>query len=596
MVHKTIPKLFFAQAQKYGPRVFLRAKRNGRYQDFSWTAIQDDVLSCAAALRDHGIKRNENVAILSESRPEWATADLAILSIGAITVPIYATSTPAEIQYILEHSQVRCIFISTPEQAKKFAEVRKQLPSVSLVVTTDVQSKTEGVVSFAEFIGAGRVSAARENIWQELDSVVPTDLASIIYTSGTTGPPKGVMLTHINFLSNCEACYAYIPIDSNGVTLSFLPLSHVFERMAGYYYAIWTGATICYAERMDTVPENLVETAPTMCCSVPRFFEKMQAKILEQVSAAPPLRQKLFFWAKKVGENVSKLHREKKAIPVPLQIQHALASRLVSKKIQKKLGGRLRFFVSGGAPLPKELAEFFHAFGVLILEGYGLTETSPVISVNSPNAFKFGSVGKVIPDVEVKIAEDGEILVRGPNIMRGYFNNAAATREVIVDGWFLTGDIGRLDEEGFLFITDRKKDIIATAGGKKVSPQNIEGVLISEPLIGQVCVFGDRKPFLTALIVPNWETVKTWAAGHGMSDLSKEALARQPSVLELFRKRIDQCMVDFPPFSTIKYFSLMTTEFTQPSGELTPTLKLKRKVIAEKYAAQIEHMYSAHAR
>ncbi len=595
MVHKNIPNLFFAQAQKYGPRVFLRAKRSGRYQDFSWTTIQDDVLSCAAALREHGIKRNENVAILSESRPEWVIADLAILSMGAITVPIYATSTSAEIQYILEHSQARYIFISTPEQAKKFAEVRKQLSSVSLIVISDLQSKMEGAVSFAEFIGSGRTSAARKNIQQELDSVVPTDLASIIYTSGTTGPPKGVMLTHVNLLSNCDACFSYIPTDSNDVTLSFLPLSHVFERMAGYYYAIRNGSTICYAERMDTVPENIVEIAPTMCCSVPRFFEKMQAKILEQVSAAPPLRQKLFFWAKKVGENVSKLRREKKEIPVRLRIQHAVASQLVSKKIQKKLGGRLRFFVSGGAPLSKELAEFFHAFGVLILEGYGLTETSPVISVNSPRAFKFGSVGKVIPDVEVKIAEDGEILVRGPNIMRGYYNNVAATREVIVDGWFLTGDVGRLDEEGFLFITDRKKDIIVTAGGKNVSPQNIERTLISDLFITQVCVFGDRKPFLTALIVPNWEAVKTWAAQQATSSLSKEALSRQPSVLEFFRKRIDRCMADFPPYSTLKYFSLMTTEFTQPGGELTPTLKLKRKVIAQKYAAQIEHMYAAHA-
>lgn len=592
MVHKTIPNVFFTQAQKYGPRVFLRAKRNGHYQDFSWAKIQDDVLSCAAALRERGIKRNENIAILSESRPEWVIADLAILSIGAVTVPIYATSTPAEIQYILEHSKARCVFISTPEQAKKFSEVRKELPSVSLVVLSDSEGKTAGTLSFAEFVDSGRKSSARESIKQELNSIVPTDLASIIYTSGTTGPPKGVMLTHINFLSNCEACFAYIPIDSSGVTLSFLPLSHVFERMAGYYYAIWTGATICYAERMDTVPENLVEIAPTMCCSVPRFFEKMQGKILEQVSSAPPPRRNLFFWAKRVGETVAKLQREKKEVPPMLHIQHTLAALLVYKKIQKKLGGRLRFFISGGAPLSKELAEFFHAFGVLILEGYGLTETSPVISVNSPKAFKFGSVGKIIPDVEVKIAEDGEILVRGPNIMKGYYNHEAATREAIVDGWFLTGDIGRLDEDGFLFITDRKKDIIVTAGGKNVSPQNIERTLVSDPFITQVCVFGDRKPFLTALIVPNWEAVKTWAAEQGISGLSKEALARQPAVMELFRKRIDRQMAGFPPYSTLKYFSLMVSEFTQPSGELTPTLKLKRKVIAQKYAAEIEHMYA----
>lgn len=590
MVHQSIPKLFFSQSRKFSSRVFLRGKHHGQYRDCSWTAVADQIRALSSALRNQGIKKSDCVGILSENRPEWAVADLAILSLGAVTVPVYATSTPAEIQYILKHCKARTLFISTRDQMEKVSGIRGELSDLSCIIQFDLERSSNGVLPFAEFITLGHEPPSQ--LEQSIDSINPDDLASIIYTSGTTGPPKGVMLTHKNFLSNCEACKTYIPAGPEDVTLSFLPLSHVFERMAGYYYALMNGATICYAEKMDTVPENLQEVHPTICCSVPRFFEKMQAKIMDQVAASPALRKKLFFWAKSVGERVSRRMRSRESIPPVLLLQHGLASLLVYKKIQKKLGGRLRFFISGGAPLSKDLAEFFHAFGVLILEGYGLTETSPVISCNSTTAFKFGSVGKIIPGLEVRIASDGEILVRGDCVMRGYFENEAATREVIQDGWFKTGDIGRIDEEGFLFITDRKKDIIVTAGGKNVSPQNIERALVSDRLISQVCVFGDRKPFLTALIVPNWEEVTARASQMGLKESSKRELSESDSVKDIFRKRIDELMVDYPPYSTIKYFCLLTDEFTQPSGELTPTLKLKRKVIAQKYGAQLEKMYA----
>ncbi|MBI4430902.1 MAG: long-chain fatty acid--CoA ligase [Candidatus Omnitrophica bacterium] len=593
MVHRNIPKLFFQQAKRLGPRVFLRAKCGGAYRDLSWDWVKEQVVATAAALHELGIKRSDKVAVLSENRPEWLIADIAILSLGAVTVPIYATSTSAEIQYILKHSKARALFVSTLEQADKLHETGKQLPDLLSIVLFDGQERRPGVTLFENFVRNSEAEAGKGKIEKYLDIIEPYDLASIIYTSGTTGPPKGVMLTHANFLSNCEACQTFIPAGEDDVTLSFLPLSHVFERMAGYYYALLNGSTICYAEKMDTVPQNLIETRPTICASVPRFFEKIHAKIIEQVSSAPPLRRKLFFWAKGVGERVLKMNILHQSVPLSLRIQHMISNQLVCKKIRKKLGGRMRFFISGGAPLSKELAEFFYAFGVLILEGYGLTETSPVITVNSPTAFRFGSVGRVIPGVQVKIAADGEILARGPNIMKGYFENEAATREVMSGDWFATGDIGRLDEDGFLFITDRKKDIIVTAGGKNVSPQNIERTLGSDRYISQVCVFGDRMPFLTAVIVPHWEAMRSWAEENGLKGSTKEELSKNESVLAFFRKKLDELMVDFPPYSTIKHFRLIAEEFSQPTGELTPTLKLKRKVIAQKFAPQIEEMYAS---
>ena len=587
-----IPQMVFAQAARYGDRTVLRAKRSGLYQQISWRELTGQIERVALGLIDLGVAAGDRVAILSENRPEWAVADLAILSVAAATVPIYTTLTAEEIEYILRNAGVQVLFASNPELMAKLLSVQEKLNLKVILFDAPYRVTGPRVWWLGELIGLGQTAGpqARETLSQSLGKISPESLASIIYTSGTTGPPKGVMLTHRNFLSNCAAIQEAIPVTENDLTLSFLPLAHVFERCAGYYFVLFVGGQIAYAENMDTVPVNLLEVRPTILTAVPRFYEKMYARIQEAIRTSSGLKRWIFHWAERVGLERAKTARS--GSPAPTGLKFQLADRLVFHKLRARLGGRLRFCISGGAPLAKELAEFFYGAGVLILEGYGLTETSPVITANRPDRFRFGSVGPPLSGVEIKIASDGEILTRGPHVMTGYFHLPEATAEVIdAEGWFHTGDIGETSTDGFLTITDRKKDLIKTSGGKMVAPQNLENALKSDPYIADCVVIGDRRKYLTALIVPNIAKMEALAKKQALLYANAEDLVQLPPVKEFIWKRVERLNQKLASFEQLKKVSLLPEPFSVQSGELTPTLKVKRRVIAQRYADQIEAMY-----
>ncbi len=585
--------MFLGRVEESGADPALWFKKAGRYHSVTWREFSEAVRCVTLALYAEGVQRGDRVGILSENRPEWAFADLGILSLGAASVPVYPTSSLKESQYILEHAETRVVFVSSREQLEKVQPFLAQGKLKRIVIFDAEENALPTLCSFSEFMERGRrCHLNNPNLYDQLvRGVTPEDLATLIYTSGTTGPPKGVMLTHANFLSNCEAAAEVLPTTRGDRSLSFLPLSHVFERMAGYYFMIQQGVSIAYAENMQTVPEDLLLVQPTVAASVPRLYEKMHARILETVESGSRLKRRLFHWALRTGRAAGEYRQVRRPMPPGLGLRFALAQFLVFKKLKNRLGGKIRFFISGGAPLAKELAEFFFSAGVLILEGYGLTETSPVIAVNRPERFKFGTVGPALPGVEVKIAGDGEILTRGPHVMKGYYKNDEATHEAIQNGWFLTGDIGEIDSEGFLKITGRKKDIIVTAGGKNISPQNLENEILSDPLFSQVVVIGDRKPYLVALVAPNRSELERLAKSEGIRDSSWEELLKLPRIVEELKQRLDERTKDFAPFEQIKYVHLLSKELSQEAGELTPTLKVKRRVVMERYAREIEALY-----
>ncbi|MBI2166619.1 MAG: long-chain fatty acid--CoA ligase [Candidatus Omnitrophica bacterium] len=571
-------------------------KREGFYRSLSWQEFSERVKAVALALDSLSVGRGDRIGILSENRPEWAFADLGTLSLGAVTVPIYPTSSVKECHYVLTHAETSILFVSNDGQFEKVLPLLKEGKLRVLIAFDRLdlrEGEVHGVMDFRDFLERGRRSHLNnpKHYEERCRGISREDLATLIYTSGTTGPPKGVMLTHGNFLSNCEGGLEALPIQEKERSLSFLPLSHVFERMAGYYFMMLNGASIAYAESMQTVPENLLEVRPTVAAAVPRLYEKMYARILETVQAAPRGKQRLFHWAIKIGTRAGVFRSERRPLPVFLRLQFALAQRLVFDKIKKKLGGRIRFFISGGAPLAKELAEFFYSAGVLILEGYGLTETSPVISVNRLDRFKFGTVGLPLSNVEVKIASDGEILTRGPHVMKGYFKNPEATAEVLRDGWFYTGDLGEIDSGGFLKITGRKKDIIVTAGGKNISPQNIENEILSDPLFTQAVVLGDRKPYLVALLVLNRTEAEHLAQAEKLQRPAWEDLLGHEAFQAVVARRLAERTKDFASYEQIKYFHLLPRELSLDEGEVTPTLKVKRRVVMERYRNEIETLY-----
>lgn len=553
------------------------------------------MIRIAAALDRLGIKKGDRAAILSENRPEWAYTDLAILSLGAVVVPVYPTASPKDMEYVLNHCEAQLLFASTVDQLARVKSIRAHVSSLRKVIVFDLKQKeADAVVPLLDFVS--QVDSNDPKIRTRFEACVGQvsldDLATIIYTSGTTGPPKGVMLSHRNFLVNCYDAREALPLNEADLSLSFLPLSHVFERMGGYYLGLLCGSTVAYAENMNTVPENLLETKPTIACAVPRFFEKLYARIRSEVDQGGALRKAIFQWALRVGSQSSQFRMRKKNLPFVLWFQYYAAQKLVYQKIYQKLGGRLRCFISGSAPLAKELAEFFYSVGILILEGYGLTETSPVISVNRMERFKFGSVGLPLRNVETKITSDGEIAVRGPSVMLGYYKNHAATGELIRDGWFHTGDLGYLDSEGFLFITGRKKDVIKTSGGKMISPQNIENLILTDPLFSQIVMVGDKHNFVTALVVPNFDQVRNVLKANGdESSQMPEDLVQDPRVHKLIREHMEERTRDLAQYEKIKFFTLLPREFSQDKGEVTITLKIKRSVVAERYRDAIERVY-----
>jgi long-chain acyl-CoA synthetase len=574
----------------------LKSKRDGRWVDVSVAELRDTVRWFSHALRALGVKPGDRVAILSENRPEWAMADFAILAAGGVTVPVYPTLLGWQIEYILNDAGTVAVICSTEEQLQKIVGVKGHVPSVNNIIVCDPPpgALPEGVKTFKDVVESGKKEEeanGRARFDELLAGAKPSDLATLVYTSGTTGNPKGAMLTHGNITSNIVSVCSVLPVEGGDIALSILPLSHILERTADYAY-FYKGCTIAYAESVVKVADNLQEVRPDIFAAVPRLFEKMRAKMMDTVATYPAMRRKIFMWALGVAEERLDYRIKLTPMPMGLSVKSAIADKLVFGKILARLGGRVRFVLSGGAPLSAELASFFIGAGLEIVEGYGLTETSPVITVNTPTKRRIGSVGRAIPGVEVKIADDGEILSRGPHIMRGYWNNPEATAQAIdPDGWFHTGDIGVIDSEGYLKITDRKKDIIINAYGKNIAPQPLEALLKSSPYIGTPVLIGDRRKFLVALLVPNFEKLERDAAQMGVAYHTKEELIENPKVVELYQGEIDRFNKNLDRQEKIRRFALLPRDFTIEADEITPSLKVKRKAIDTKYKPIIDQLY-----
>ncbi|MFQ5876309.1 MAG: AMP-dependent synthetase/ligase [Acidobacteriota bacterium] len=593
MAIRTLCDILENLERRYRKPALLRYKSGGEWKEISTEGFVSTVRALGAGLISLGVRRGDRVAILSENRPEWTAFDHAILGIGAVNVPIYPTLHAGQVRYILDNSQSRVLILSTPAQLEKVAPVLGALPRLDrLVVMDPPESLPAGAMSWADLLRDGEAALAVSpgRFEEERSRVAPGDLASVLYTSGTTGEPKGVMLTHGNFASNVNATLSAIPFSSGDEALSFLPLTHVFERMVEFTY-LAAGATISFAESIETVPQNIAEIRPTVVASVPRLFEKLRARVLDTVRSSPAVRRWIFAGALAVGRRRARAMLAGRPASLPVRLLHPLTDHLVFAKLRERIGGRLRFFISGGAPLGREVAEFLYAAGIRVLEGYGLTETSPVVAVNTLERTRLGTVGPLIPGVEVRIAEDGEILVRGPNVMKGYFRDEQATREAIRDGWFHTGDIGHLDPDGFLAITDRKKEILKTSGGKMIAPQPIENLLSGDRFISQAVLIGDRRRFVSALIAPDPRWIESYAKHKGIAYSSPSELLENPQILELYRRRIEARMQGLSNFEKVKKFRLLPRELSQETGELTPTLKIKRRVVEKKYADLIESMY-----
>ena len=590
---RTLCDIFLAAAGCGKPSL-LMSKVGGVWKSISAADFGFTVKALSLGLNGLGIQPGDRVAILSENRPEWAMADYAILCAGAWSVPIYPTLPAAQIAPLLNDCSAKAIFVSTLEQLGKILQIKAQCASLDHVVLIDGSPPgAPGYTTFHGVVDRGRPTLEMSPgvFEQRAARVKPEDVATIIYTSGTTGEPKGAMLTHGNFVSNVVTGCEVIPFASDAVALSFLPLSHVFERMIDYAYAYKTAA-IAYAESVEKLAANFLEINPYCFGAVPRVYEKVHARIMAKVEAGSSLKKKLFGWAVKVGrERVAYMERGE-ALPSGLARRAKIADALVLKKIRAALGTDFVFAVSGGAPLSRDLAEFFIGAGVQIYEGYGLTETSPVICVNGPGRWRLGTVGRALRGIEVRIAEDGEILTRGPHIMKGYFKKPEATAEAIdKEGWLHTGDIGEL-HDGFLSITDRKKDLIVLAGGKKAAPQPIENELKKSPFIGLPIVIGDRQKFLAALLVPNFDRLKEWATAF-KHDLTGTALDAHPAVRQLYQGEIDAYNADKPHHEQIRAFAILPADLTIEDGSITPTLKVKRRILENRYSALIEGMYAA---
>jgi long-chain acyl-CoA synthetase len=592
----TLTQLFFQAIDQYDKHDALQVKIGGRYEPISHRALLERVRHASYALRHIGIKAGDRVAILSENRPEWAVADFACLTSGLADVSVYPTLPAAQVAYILRDSAVTAVFISTADQARKLASIRDQLPALKHVISFDAVDADLADMSMAEFerIGAQAEPPEAAALHRERAlRVTPDEIATLLYTSGTTGEPKGVMLTHDNIHSNVSAARQIIPFAGDDVALSFLPLSHILERMAGHYLMFATGTSIAYAESTASVPQNMIEVRPTLMVSVPRLYEKMYSRVVETAATGGALKKRIFEWVRTTSDRWAS---EKLAGATPhgmLALQYSIAQRLVFSKLKERTGGRLRYFVSGGAPLSAEISKFFYAAGLTILEGYGLTETSPVIAVNTPDAFRIGTVGTAMPGVSIAIADDGEILARGPNVMAGYFNKPDMTSEAIdADGWFHTGDIGEL-KDGFLAITDRKKDLLVTAGGKNVAPQPIEARMARSKFVAEAVLIGDRRKFPMALVVPDFDQLEKWARYKSLSFGDRASLIALPEVQAKMERETLGDLADLASFETPKKIALLPEEFSVDRGELTPTLKVKRRIVDQHYKDLIDAVYAA---
>jgi long-chain acyl-CoA synthetase len=593
---QTLPELFssvFTHYRGQSGKSPIARKINGSYKPISYDSLEEDYRHFAAYLKHEGIEPGNRVAILSENRPGWYLSDMAILSVGAINVPLYPSLPPNQIEYILNNCGAKGIVVSNMLQLGKIMSIWQNLPDLNLVIVMNrLEDPMEDVVDLNQAKADGQ-KVLQEKPWL-LDGIKtePEDIATIIYTSGTTGLPKGVMLTHRNICENVKSCSTVIRIDETDSCLSFLPLSHAYERTGGYYLMFSCGAQIYLAESVETISLNISESRPTIIFTVPRLFDRMKTSILKSATSEGGMKQKIFFWAVRTGEKYHKQLKDGKVSAI-VSMQYELANKLVYHKINKKFGGRLRYFVSGGAALPQKTGEFFQALGITILEGFGLTETSPVTHINRPEKVKFGTVGPPVKNVEVKIAEDGEILLRGPNIMKGYWKDEAASADVLKNGWFYTGDIGEIDADGFLKITDRKKHIIVTSGGKNIAPLPIENMILDSPFVDQTMIVGEKRPFLIALIVPDFQKLKEFAAEHSIKASNNRQLIDNKEVVQIYEKLLRNISRQLATHEKVRKFLLVEEAFTLENGLMTPTLKLKRKEIIKKFNPEIDNLYNA---
>jgi long-chain acyl-CoA synthetase len=592
----TLTQLFFDAVERHDKPDALQHKVDGVYKPISSRALADRVRRAALGLTELGVASGDRVAIMSENRPEWAIADYACLTTCLTDVPLYPNLPPEQAAYILRDAGAVAIFVSDAAQAAKVAQVRGSLPALRHVITfaADRHAGADHTLAELEARGATVDTESRKKEYRESAlRVKPDDVATLIYTSGTTGEPKGVMLSHDNLYSNVMASATAVPFEPKGdVGLSFLPLSHIFERMAGHYLMFHVGCSIAYAESIDTVPVDMQTVRPTLVLSVPRLYEKMYARVLENALAGGAIKSRIFFWARGVADRWADVRLAGGTPKGLLALQYRIAQKLVFSKLKARTGARLRYFVSGGAPLAPEINKFFYAAGLEILEGYGLTETSPVIAVNTPGAFRIGTVGKPLPGIEVTIASDGEILTRGPHVMKGYYNKPDATREVIdAEGWFHTGDIGEL-RDGFLAITDRKKDIIVTAGGKNIAPQPIESLIKTNKYVSQAVVIGDKRKFPSVLVVPNWDNLEKYAKIKNFMWTERRQLLEMPIIRAKMEKEVFGQLGSLANYERPKKVALLEHDFTIDRGELTPTLKVKRKVIDKTYKSVIDSLYA----
>ncbi|HSV98456.1 MAG TPA: long-chain fatty acid--CoA ligase [Spirochaetota bacterium] len=600
VAERTINEIFRNRVLSYGDRLAVEKKRKGVWEQATWNQYYDRSRSAGLGLLSIGIKKGDRVSLVSENRLEWLYTDMGTLGIGAVLVPIYSTLSAEEMEFIIGHSESKVVIVENNEQMEKALAARKGCPRLEKIVVIEAEGKSlmpQGVLSFADMMQAGsRKHDEDPKLFEkQADEVDVEDLASIVYTSGTTGHPKGAMISHKNIMAQIKALASVEPqygFDTDQ-TVPFLPLSHVFERIAGHFFGMYVGLTSSYAESMDTIVQDIQEKRPTEILAVPRVCEKVYQRITMQVRNEPAWKQKVFYWGQKVGAEISDYRERKKRIPLLLRLEYFIAFQMIFKKLQNALGGRVRWMTASGAPTAKEIIQFFNGAGIHVIEGYGMTELTAPGTMSNLADYRIGTVGKPLPGVDIKIDNDGEILVKGDCVVRGYWRNDEATREAFTpDGYLRTGDIGIFTEEGFLIITDRKKDIIITSGGKNVAPQNIENLFKSDPLFTQCIVIGERRKYLTALINVDRQIAAKLAEERRLAFNDPEELLDKPEFLKILDEHVAERNSRLARYETIKKYRIIRQDFSKESGELTATLKVKRKVVQEKYGPVIESMYA----